>query len=180
MNTINITVIDKRVHDCLKYPAPAPYHFVVDGKILMKHLFEQIKTNVGRNKITMLTIVAHGYAERGKDGKVYDGFGMVFCKEDLIMETAYNFAMFDGFFASKELGITLLGCGVAAQQRFRAENGETMIGFGESLCKAIAQAASTGVKASTSRQVMDIDKDQVRRNNRGLPEVFKGCAQTLK
>lgn len=141
----------------------------------MKHLFQQMKTNVGRNKITMLSIFAHGYAEPGEDGKLYDGFGMQFCKEDLIMETAYNFAMLDGFFANKELGITLSGCGVTAQQRFRAENGDTMIGFGERLCKGIAQAASTGVKASTSLQVTETDPDQVRRNNRGLPELFRGC-----
>lgn len=108
-----------------------------------------------RNKIGTLMIAAHGYAVTGADGKAHDGFGMQLCKEDLDMNSVHYFRALDGLFESHEPGITLLGCGVAAQERVIMADGGVETGFGHQLCKAIAMATSTGVKASTSLQSGD-------------------------
>ena len=151
----NIVVIDSRLaQDVINY-GPSPHQTIVVGETTpMPDMMRQIKDAVDypRNKIGMLIIAAHGYAERGVDGKTHDGFGMQLCKEDLDMASVHFFRALDGLFESHELGITLLGCGVAAQERVTVAGGESKLGFGEKLCKAIALATSTGVMASSNVQ----------------------------
>jgi hypothetical protein len=151
---MNIVVIDKRLaEDVVNFGAPSHQLIRVDGATPMPNMMRQIRNAVDypKSKIRMLIIAAHGYAEEAIDKTTHDGFGMQLCQEDLDMNSVHFFRMLDGLFESHELGITLLGCGVAAQKRVMTKNGPKM-GFGEKLCKAICAGTATGVMASTSVQ----------------------------
>jgi len=150
-----ITVIDTRLAEGLsEYGVPTVREPIkVDGTTPLAEMMRKIKSAVDypRVKIEMLIIAAHGYAERGLDKRAHDGFGMQLCAEDLDMESVHWFRALEGQFASRELGITLLGCGVANQVRVKTSGG-TKMGFGERLCSAIARATMTGVVAATETQ----------------------------
>jgi hypothetical protein len=151
---MNIVVIDTRLAQDVVNLKASSYHLIrVNQTTLMPDMMRQVKNALDypKRKIGMLTIAAHGYAETARDGTTHDGFGMQLCKEDLDMNSVHFFRMLDGLFESRELGITLLGCGVAAQRRIMTAAGVKM-GFGEKLCKAICAGTSTGVMASTSVQ----------------------------
>ncbi len=151
----NIVAIDRRLASEVVGFGPSIHHtIVVDQNTPMPDMMRQIKSVVDypRTKIGMLIIAAHGYAEKGADGKAHDGFGMELCKEDLDMQSVRYFRALEGLFESHDLGITLLGCGVAAQERVSMAGGVSKLGFGESLCKAIAVATMTGVMASSDLQ----------------------------
>lgn len=163
----NIVVIDRRLgEDVINYGASSHQLIQVDVSTPMPELMRRIKAVVDtpRDKIGMLIIAAHGYAYKSTNGKSYDGFGMQLCAEDLDMQSVHFFRALDGLFESPELGITLLGCGVAAQERVATTEGVKM-GFGERLCKAIAAGAATGVMASTS--VQDISQGHLTQRIRG-------------
>jgi hypothetical protein len=151
----NIVAVDRRLATNVVGFGPSAHHtIVVDQATPMPDLMRRIKSVVDypRTKIGMLIIAAHGYAERGADGKAHDGFGMQLCKEDLDMQSVHYFRALEGLFESHDLGITLLGCGVAAQERVSMAGGVSRVGFGERLCKAIAVATVTGVMASSNLQ----------------------------
>ena len=168
---MNIVVIDTRLaQDVVNLKVPTHHLIRVDETTPMPDMMRQVKSVVDhpQKKIGMLTIAAHGYAERARNGTTHDGFGMQLCKEDLDMNSVHFFRMLDGLFESRELGITLLGCGVAAQKLVNTSNGAKM-GFGEKLCKAICAGTSTGVMASTS--VQDITAGMTTQRNRGRIET---------
>ena len=54
-----------------------------------------------------------------------------------VAQTVKQFGVLRGIFASKALGIELIGCGAAAQYRFKTAAGGWAIGFGWQLCKAL-------------------------------------------
>jgi hypothetical protein len=162
---INIIAIDRRLaKDVVNFGPSFHETIVVDEMTPMPDLMRQIKNAVDypSTKIGMLVIAAHGYAERGADGKTHDGFGMQLCKEDLDMASVRFFRALDGLFANHELGITLLGCGVAAQERANMGGGIVKMGFGEHLCKAIAVGTSTGVMASSTVQNVTVGQITAR------------------
>lgn len=151
---MNIVVIDTRLaEDVVNFGAASHRVINVDGSTPMPYMMRQIKDAAAdaKSKIQTLVIAAHGYAEEGIDGKAYDGFGMQLCKEDLDMQSVHFFDVLKGLFESRERGITLLGCGLAAQIRVKTKGGYKM-GFGEDLCRQISRLTDTGVMASTARQ----------------------------
>ncbi|PYN87610.1 MAG: hypothetical protein DMD87_13025 [Candidatus Rokuibacteriota bacterium] len=153
--TRGVTVIDTRLAEGLQgYGGPSVGDAIkVNASTPMPDMMRQIKAKVDypRIKIGMLIIAAHGYAERGADGVTHDGFGMQLCREDLDMNSVHYFRALEGQFESRDLGLTLVGCGVARQERVKTRDGIKM-GFGESLCTAIARLTLTGVVASTDLQ----------------------------
>ena len=153
--TRDVTVIDTRLADRLEgYGGPSARDPIkVNASTPMADMMRQIKAKVDypRVKIGMLIIAAHGYGERDVDSAAHDGFGMQLCLEDLDMKSVHYFCALEGQFASRDLGLTLLGCGVARQERVKTRDGVKM-GFGERLCTAIARATLTGVVASTDVQ----------------------------
>jgi hypothetical protein len=170
---MNIVVIDTRLAQDVVNLKVSSYHLIrVEETTPMPDMMRQIKNVVDypKKKIDMLTIAAHGYAERARDGTTHDGFGMQLCREDLDMSSVHYFRMLEGLFESRDLGITLLGCGVAAQRRVVTGGGVKM-GFGEKLCKAICAGTSTGVMASTS--VQDITAGTITQRRRGRIETVK-------
>jgi hypothetical protein len=155
MSTKNITVTDTRLAQRLvNYGASHQRHIQVDAKTSMPELMRKIKESLDypNNKIAMLIIAAHGYSVTGMDGGHFQGFGMQLCDTGLDIKSVHFFRALDGLFADADLGITLLGCGAAAQSRVITKNGGVEMGFGERLCKAMAQATSTGVMASSDVQ----------------------------
>jgi hypothetical protein len=150
--TKDITVIDTRLAEGFRgYGRPSISETIkVNQTTPLPDLMRKIKAAVDypRIKIGMLIIGAHGYAEPGVDGALHDGFGMQLCQEDLTMQSVHFFRALEGQFENRDLGITLVGCGVARQERVKTASG-TLMGFGEKLCVAIARATMTGVVAST-------------------------------
>jgi hypothetical protein len=162
--TRDITVIDTRLADRLEgYGRQSAGNTIkVNGSTPLSDMMRQIKAKVDypHIKIGMLIIAAHGYAERDVHNATHDGFGMQLCREDLDMKSVYCFGALEGQFASRDLGLTLLGCGVARQELVRTRDG-MKLGFGERLCAAIARLTMTGVVASTD--VQKGSPDTVRR-----------------
>lgn len=155
-DTKDVTVIDTRLAEgLLGYGSSSMGETIkVDDKTPLPDLMRKIKATVDypRTKIGMLIIAAHGYAWKGTDGITHDGFGMQLCREDLDMKSVHYFRALEGQFASRELGLTLVGCGMARQERVKTPSDGTQMGFGESLCSAIAKLTLTGVVASTETQ----------------------------
>src|SRR5262245_34892449 len=114
--TRDLTVIDSRLaRGLLIKGRSAPGKPIeVNDKTPLSELMRQIKASVDypRIKIGMLLIAAHGYAEEDVKGIAHDGFGMQLCAEDLDMKTVHFFGALEGQFASRDLGLTLLGCGM--------------------------------------------------------------------
>jgi hypothetical protein len=166
-------VIDTRLAQDVVNLKQSPYQLIrVDETTPMPDMMRQVKAAVDypKKKIRMLTIAAHGYAIETPGGTKHDGFGMQLCREDLDLNSVHFFRMLEGLFESRDLGITLLGCGVAAQERVRTGSGVQM-SFGERLCKAICAGTSTGVMASTS--VQKIWEGTITQRRRGNIETVK-------
>ena len=180
----NISVIDKRVHHrrCdWGIGGPSPDRLVVDASSGLADILTKIKKAAGQDKVVMLSILAHGFGQKGADGKMYGGFGVEFCKENINLQTVKQFGVLRGIFASKTLGIELIGCGAAAQYRFKTAAGGWAIGFGWRLCKALAAATQTGVKASSELQDVDLKRYAYTIRVRGLPtQVTDTCADPGK
>lgn len=175
--SINLSVIDKRVFDNRCNWDGSPYQIVVDGQSCLSDVLAKIKSKAGQDKIGMLSILAHGYGRKGADGKEYGGFGVEFCKEDITLKTAKDFSVLRELFADTALGIELIGCGAAAQYRFKTAEGRWVVGFGWRLCKLIAASAKTGVKASTELQKVSIGDYYYTRRVHGVPtKVTVKCA----
>lgn len=180
----HISVIDKRVHhrrcDWGTAP-PAPDRMVVDGTSVLADVLAKVKTAAGQDKVVMLSILAHGFGQKAADGKMYGGFGVEFCKDNINLDTAKQFQVLRGMFTSKTLGIELIGCGAAAQYRFKSAQGHWVTGFGWRLCKALAAFTQTGVKASSALQDVDLKSYAYTTRVRGLPqEVTDTCADPGK
>jgi hypothetical protein len=154
-DTRDITVIDTRLAQSLVgYGGPSAERPIkVDASTPMPDLMRRIKEAVDypRIKIGMLIIAAHGYYEEDVTKGHHDGFGMQLCREDLDMTSVHFFRALEGQFARHDLGLTLLGCGVARQERVKTSQG-TLMSFGEALCTAVARATMTGVVAATETQ----------------------------
>jgi hypothetical protein len=180
----HISVIDKRVHHrrCdWGIAAVAPDRMVVDGSSALADVLAKIKTAAGQDQLVMLSILAHGFGHKAADGKMYGGFGVEFCKENIDLQTVKQFQALRGMFASKTLGIELIGCGAAAQYRFKTAAGGWITGFGWRLCKALAAFTQTGVKASSELQDVDLKRYAYAIRVRGLPtEVSDTCADPGK
>ena len=162
----NIVAIDRRLStDVINYGPASHHRILVDETTPMPELMRRIKKAVDypTSKIGMLIIAAHGYAEEGTDGKAQDGFGMQLCQEDLDMNSVHFFRALDGLFENRDLGITLLGCGVAAQKGVTTKTG-FKVGFGERLCKAMALATATGIMAATAVQSVSVGETTQRIN----------------
>ena len=171
---MDIIVIDNRLaQDMVGFGPERPETIVVNEHIPMLKMLDKIKTKVNNsisNQIGMLIIAAHGYSYRGIDGKAYSGFGMQLCQEDLDLKSVHLFSMLKGLFSSKDLGIRLMGCGVAADSKVKTEAG-IQLGFGSRLCRALAEKTGTGVVASSDLQITSFG-DVNRRNTRGLSEII--------
>lgn len=150
----NVLVLERRLGDELVNHGSTTHTIIaVDQTTPLMEMMRKIKASVAypHEKIELLTIAAHGYAEEDTHGKTHDGFGMQLCREDLDMNTVSSFRALDGYFKNRDLGIALLGCGVAEQKTIRTSAG-VKTGFGQRLCRAICMGASVGVMASSSVQ----------------------------
>src|SRR5881296_651543 len=130
--TRGVTVIDTRLAEGLQgYGGPSVGDAIkVNASTPMPDMMRQIKAKVDYPRIKI---------------------GMQICREDLDMNSVHYFRALEGQFESRDLGLTLVGCGVARQERVKTRDGIKM-GFGESLCTAIARLTLTGVVASTDLQ----------------------------
>ncbi len=171
---MDIIVIDNRLaQDMVGFGSYKPTTIVVNQHIPISKLLDNIKIKVENSiskQIGILMIAAHGYSYRGTDGKVYSGFGMQLCQEDLDLKSVHLFGTLKGLFSSKDLGIRLMGCGVAADSKVKTEAG-IQSGFGSRLCRALAESTGTGVVASSDLQITSFG-DVNRRNNMGLSEII--------
>jgi hypothetical protein len=85
---------------------------------------------------------------------------MEFCKEGITLTTVDRFKALKGLFNSRDMGMKLMGCDVAAEYRFRvAPGGSFKEGFGKKLCRKLAEVTETGVMASDSIQVAEVDSN---------------------
>lgn len=161
MSGVVVRIIDTRMGRSFK--TPASFDFVCGPDTPMKQLFADVKKKCGARKIGSLQILSHaiyvpeatiksteypeGFIERF-------GFGVEFCSEGIHEATADNFSIFKGMFAAPR-GISLQGCGVAATSTVLRSVGHLhfiRIGDGAALCQKIADAAGTGVVASSDPQ----------------------------
>ena len=161
MSGLVIRVIDTRMGRSFKNPAP--FDFVCGPETEMTKLFADIKKRCGAKKIASLQILSHAFyvpestikSKENPDGAIERfGFGVQFCSEGINEETAGNFSAFRGMFASAR-GISLQGCAVAATSTVIKTVGHfhfVRIGDGAALCQKIADAAGTGVVASSDPQ----------------------------
>jgi hypothetical protein len=126
-------------------------------------------------KIGVLTILAHGYGRcEYKNAKAYAkgsctikqvhaGFGIKFCKDDINLQTVEKFKLLNGLFKNEDdIGIKLLSCGAAAEERFHVfpNSADVEQGFGKRLCKRLAAVTGTCVMASEAIQEVDIDPNK--------------------
>jgi hypothetical protein len=133
-------------------------------------------------KIGVLSILAHGYghceytdAKAYRDAKesctanqkgvkeLHGGFGIEFCRDDIKLDTVEKFKALNGLFNSQEdVGIKLMGCGAAAESLFHIYSNSAQVerGFGQTLCKKLAEVTGTCVMASEDLQQAVIELDQ--------------------
>ncbi|HZF32401.1 MAG TPA: hypothetical protein VE914_01225 [Candidatus Angelobacter sp.] len=161
MPGIVIRIIDTRVGRSFKNPTQ--FDFACGAETRMNDLFAEIKKKCGARKIGSLQILSHAIYEpestikspENKEGIIERfGFGVSFCSEGINEGTAGNFSAFRGMFASAR-GIFLQGCGVAATSTALKGVGHlhfVKVGDGAALCQKIADAAGTGVVASSDPQ----------------------------
>ncbi len=139
----------------VKFQNPSPFFYPIGPQDSLPDLFDKVLDDVGAEKIEMLSIYAHGYARKDPAGKPHGGYGMQVGKDDIQPDNATSlFARFRGHFANPLLGIELVGCEVAVRSAVRTATA-VAVGDGVALCRAIAVAAGTCVRASTGKQNFD-------------------------
>ena len=153
MEIFKITLFDKRSDDKpggqLLNPAPKPYHFEVTPTDKVKTVLDSVAKVVGTDTIRILSLYAHGYVAKDRRGHEHGGFGIQF-GTGLYQSTVSAFEVLGGKFSS-QIGIELVGCAVAVQDGYRDPLDNATSG-GKDLCFAIARAARTAVRASSSDQ----------------------------
>jgi hypothetical protein len=116
----------------------------------------------------VLSILAHGFGEytykdsmKKFEAAIEPGFGVEFGRDNIVMETVERFKALKGLFSSAGVGIKLMGCGVAAQYRFRVTpvGREYKQGFGKDLCKKLAEVTGASVMGSDALQTVEIDEN---------------------
>ena len=94
-----------------------------------------------KNDVVYLKIMAHGYYTSGSGG-----YGLQFCKEDIVLSTLAKLLGLHGKFAA---GVDVLACGAAA---IAPASGATE-GNGAILCRRLAMSLATNVTASDTPQL---------------------------
>jgi hypothetical protein len=172
--TIDIDVLDTRLTDsrttswyCKWTKGGDPdKRLRVDENIKLDSFLDTVKSRLRGRKLGVLSILAHGfgvleYPDRAKKGepKIHGGFGIEFCEENLLLTTVEQFKKLKGVFSNRDLGIILMGCAAAAEDRFLVAPGtkEYKTGFGKQLCSKLAAVTDTGVMASESLQEAKVD-----------------------
>jgi len=134
---------------------PSPKFYRIGPRDSLAGLFDRILTELDGGMIEMLSIYAHGYVEEDARHRMHGGYGIVIGLEDILPgNAAALFGRFKGDFAKPVLGIELVGCKVAVRSAVKI--GATVaVGDGVALCRAIATAAGTCVRASSEAQKFD-------------------------
>jgi hypothetical protein len=171
---IDIDVLDTRLTDkgiqwyCEWTRGGDPNRRVrVDGSTPLDAFLQTIKSRIDQRKIGVLSILAHGFGEyeytdatKKKRKAIHPGFGIQFGSDNILPATVERFKALNGLFAGTGVGIKLMGCGAAAQYRFReAPNGSYKTGFGKDLCKKLAATIGASVMASEALQEVQIDEN---------------------
>jgi len=118
-------------------------------------LFSRVGTSHSRGTVGLLTIYAHGYAQKDAKGELHGGYGLQFGRQDILEENAARlFGNFRGLFREK-IGIWLVGCEVAVRSAVKVGTAVT-VGDGIALMRIIANAAGTGVKATRQKQSFEV------------------------
>jgi hypothetical protein len=152
MATINVTLLDSRAGKILANPKPDD--LVVGPTDSMVKVFDDLGNKFGKSgkKIGVLAIIAHGYVDYAADGATLGGFGIVFCKEDILESNAKEFKRLRNVFASRDnVGIELIGCSVADKSTVMTQ-GTPTVGNGVRLCQTIADSAQAWVRVSPDDQ----------------------------
>jgi len=171
-DVIDIDVLDTRLTDTgvmwycdWSHGGDPNRRVLVDGSTTLDGFLQRIRNRVDQGKIGVLSILAHGYgryeyrdAKQEKRKALHPGFGIEFGSDDILPGTVDRFKTLNGLFAGTGVGIKLMGCGAAAQYRFRvAPNGPYEMGFGKDLCKKLAAVTGASVMASEALQDVQID-----------------------
>lgn len=190
---INIDVLDTRLTDkriewfCEWTRGGDPNRrILVDGTTPLDAFLQTVKSRVGNNKIGVLSILAHGFGEYAyKDSKkkvhaaIHPGFGIEFGSDNIVMSTVERFKALKGLFSSEGVGIKLMGCGAAAQYRFRVTptGAEYKQGFGKALCKKLAEITGASVMGSDALQDVEIDENPKTYRWGGDIQTINSCAR---
>jgi hypothetical protein len=138
----------------VRFSHPQPNFYTISPSEAPGPFFDTVIKKLGSDKIEMLSIYAHGIAMEDKTG-IHGGFGIELGSEDITLANADSlFRRFNGKFQSALLGIELVGCAVAEKSKVGPAN-QVSVGDGIALCEAIAAAAGTCVRASSSAQRFD-------------------------
>jgi len=189
---INIDVLDTRLTDegvewyCeWTRGGDQNRRILVDGNHPLDLFLQTVQTRVGNNKLGVLSILAHGFGHyEYKDPQkkikkaIHPGFGVEFGSENIVMETVDRFKALNGLFSNSGVGIKVMGCGVAAQYRFRvAPNGAYDQGFGKDLCKKLAAVTGASVMAADALQDVVIDTNPQTYRWGNDVQTIKSCAR---
>jgi len=139
----------------IRFKNPSPFFYAIRPADSLPDLFDKVLADAGTEKIEMLSIYAHGYAELDPAGNPHGGYGLQIGARDIKPGNAASlFARFKGHFANPTLGIELVGCEVAVRSSVKTAAG-VAVGDGVALCRTIAEAAGTCVRASSDKQKFD-------------------------
>ena len=134
---------------------PSPSFYPVGPGDSLAALFDRVLAGLGGDTIEMLSIYAHGYVMKDARGQLHGGYGIAIGSEDIVPDNAASlFGRFKGRFANPVLGIELVGCQVAVRSSVKTATA-VEVGDGVALCRAIAVAAGTCVRASSDSQKFD-------------------------
>lgn len=137
----------------VKLANPGPHFYVIGPNDGVAALFDRVLNELGGSTIELLTIYAHGYVYKDAKNVSHGGYGVAFGKDDITIGNAADlFGRFKGKFVASAFGIELVGCRVAETSRVKV-NGHVEVGDGSALCRIIAGAAGTCVRASKVSQV---------------------------
>ena len=169
--SVRYAVIDKRVQtgsvSKIGLTTPVNWTFNVDGATGLLTVLKDIKKKTGKNKISVLTLVAHGETVQDQASGGYY-YTLEFCKERVHIHTAVAFKLLAGCFASsRQVGVELLACG-SHNSPNTAKLGpavsKTLISQGIKLAQTIADATGAVVRASPDTQKVGISVRQDRSN----------------
>jgi hypothetical protein len=132
----------------LSFRNPKPLDRRVERTDDVAAVFRKVAEEAGSRKIERLMISCHAYP---KDGKFTIFLGSAGGMEGFRVADVGIFAPLQGKFASRLRGIEIQACTVADNPGHTPREVPT-VGSGAELCQAIANAARTGVMASTLAQ----------------------------